>query len=106
MLKLAICALALVATASHARLPSWYPAGGFEHWGKVDRIGTSAIIIEDMLYYLTENVVVHSLSQTSDSRSRVREGTVVGFTYGETAAGKRMIPELWLLPGTYSQPDD
>lgn len=106
LLKTALFALVMVAPASHARLPSWYPSEGFEHWGKVDQIGNSMVIIDDMLYYLRDNVVVHSLSQTSDSLSRVRKGTVVGFTYGTTAEGKWMIPEIWLLPTTYSQPDD
>jgi hypothetical protein len=106
LLNAALIALALATTAAHARLPSWYPPGGFEHWGKVDQVGNAMVIVDDVLYYLNENVPVHSLSQTSDSLSRVRKGVVVGFTYGKTADGKWMIDEIWLLPGTYSQPDD
>lgn len=108
ILKAVGVALALVTTMAQARLPSWYPPGGFEHWGKIDEIRSeeSVIIIGDMFYRYREGALVHSLSQKSDSFARVQKGATVGFLYDVSKNGEWIIREFWLLPNNYSQSDD
>lgn len=106
--RIVAATLALVATLAHAGFPAWYPQDGFERWGKIDefRTGDSVLIINDTYYKYTKNLVVHSLSQKSDSTSRLRKDVTVGFYVDVTPQGERVIREVWLLPDTYTQPSD
>ena len=89
----------LTSTAFAQKLPSYYPAEGFQHTGRVDAvyIQEERVVIDDISYQVSNSVVVHSLSSFSVSRARVRQGVLVAFKMG----GGRVIEEFWLLPGSY-----
>lgn len=91
-----------------AAFPDWYPKDGFAHYGKIDDVDSKGkvIIIGDREYHYSDNTVVHSMSETSDSLGRLRKNVMVGFTYDMNAAGAKQLLEVWLLPENYSQEDD
>lgn len=103
--RLTTAALGLVATLAQAGFPAWYPQNGFKDWGKIDefRSKDSVLIIEDNYYHFADNLVVHSLSQRSDSIARLHQGVNVGFEVDVTPKGGYLIREVWLLPDTYTQ---
>jgi len=106
IIRVTAAAMVLAVTLAHAGFPSWYPKDGFERWGKIDDFRTedAAIVIGDMYYRFPDNLVVHSLSQYSDSIARVRKGATVGYFVDQSASGQRIVRELWLLPDNYTQP--
>ena len=108
IIKYTATAMYLVATLAQAGFPAWYPQEGFKDWGKIDefRSEDSVIIINDRYYRFADNLLVHSLSQKSDSLARLRQGANVGFEVDVTPKGEYLIREVWLLPDTYTQPGD
>ena len=108
IIRFTAATLALIATLAQAGFPSWYPLEGFGQTGKIDEFRTadSVLIIDDTYYRFADNLVVHSLSQNSDSLARLRQGTNVGFEVDVTPKGEHLIREVWLLPDNYTQPKD
>lgn len=108
IIRFTAATLTLVATVVHAGFPAWYPQEGFNNVGKIDELRTedSVLIVDDRYYRFADNLKVHSLSQKNDSVARLRQGTTVGFEVDVTPQGERLVREVWLLPDTYTQPDD
>ena len=106
IIRITIAATALLATLAQAAFPAWYPKGGFENWGKIDefRSKDSVLIIGDGYFRFGDDLVVHSLSQESDSIGRLHKGVTVGFRADVSPNGQRVVREVWLLPDTYVQP--
>jgi len=102
MKKILIVALAIVLAgpAIAQKLPKHYLAEDFQRSGVVDAVYADElrIVINDMLFYYSSNVVVHSMSSERASFSRVRSGVIVGYKVGSN----REIVELWLLPPNYT----
>ena len=98
----------LLAQPLLAGFPSWYPKEGFSHYGKIDEVNSEykTIIIDDSEYHYADNTTVHSLSETSDSLARLRQGATVGFSYDINPQGYKQIREVWLLPDDYTQTED
>ncbi len=95
----ALLCIASVATAQN--LPSYYPSEGFQRTGKLDALilQERRIIVNDIPYVLSDNVVAHSLNSYSVPLSRLRVGSTVGFK----TAGPKQIVEIWVLPRNYTR---
>lgn len=102
MIKYTKFILALVAAMAFGIANGSYPGGGFDRIGHVDNINveTRQIVINDSAYRLSDNVVIHSSSRTSNALSALARGTKVGFIFS-SAGNKRYIREIWQLPSTY-----
>ena len=102
-LLLALATMMVLGIANGTQFPAHYPSNGFDRIGKVDDInfGTRRVIIEDMVYTLSDDVVLNSWSRSSDSLGRLIKGTQVGFDFSGTGSN-RYIHEIWLLPSTYT----
>ena len=100
-LTAAIVALALTGIAAAQGLPNYYPAEGFQRTAMVDMLYPEAqrIVIGDLSYTYSSNVVVHSLKSFSVPLSRLKPGTRVAFKTLENRG--RVITEIWLLPDNY-----
>lgn len=92
------------ATANSASLPEHYPQDGFPVSGNLDRVDLASreIVINDMLFYLDNDVTLHSLSSESDSLGRLLPGTKIGAKF-TMQGGKQIVTELWMLPGSYDR---
>lgn len=97
MIKTLIIALLLVLASPAFAQDS---PNGFQRSGLVDAIYAEEgrIVINDIPYPFSQNVVVHSTSSYRVPFSQVREGARVGYKMG--SGGE--IVELWLLPANYS----
>lgn len=97
LLLLIVFCVAFPAFASD--LPSHYPDEGFSRTGRVNAVypKESRVVIDDVPYQVSKDVVVHSLSAQSVSVLRIRQGVHVAF---RTGSG-RAIEEFWLLPNNY-----
>lgn len=104
-----ICLIAGMATtsASAIQLPSHYPDEGFNRIGFIDSISfeTRQIVIDDMVYILDDEVVLHSFSSESDSLGRLIKGYQLGFDF-TSEGSQRYIHEIWLLPTSYKPTRD
>lgn len=102
-LLLTLVTTMVLGIANSAQLPAHYPSNGFDRIGNVDSINfeTRQVIIEDMIYILSDDVVLNSLSRSSDSLGRLIKDTKVGFNFS-SAGRNRYIREIWLLPSTYT----
>ena len=102
-LLLTLITTMVLGIANGAGLPASYPSDGFDRIGNVDSINfeTRQVVINDMIYILSDDAVLNSLSKSSDSMGRLIKDTKVGFNFSN--AGKhRYIREIWLLPSTYT----
>lgn len=89
----------VLTTFAYARdLPAYYP-DKLGRSGEIDAVylDEGHIVIDDIPYAISSNVVVHSLSAYSVSRARLRPGSQVAFRMG----GDRTITNIWLLPRNY-----
>jgi len=93
---LALAAAATVAMAQ--QLPSYYP-DSFQRTGRIDAVlpDEQRVVINDVAFRLSDNVIVHALNAYSVPKSRLRAGLTVAYR----TAGKRQIAEIWLLPDGY-----
>lgn len=93
----------LTSAAVAADFPSYYPKSGFQRVGVLDdvQLDRQVIIIRDIPYSLSSNVVVHSMNAYSVPATRLRAGTNIGY---KTASNGRLIMEIWLLPNDYKNP--
>lgn len=60
-------------------LPENYPPGGFDGWGRIDRLGKDEVVIDDTLYRLSASVTYHAPSADNVSASWLQAGNLVGF---------------------------
>lgn len=106
-LLLTLVTTMVLGIANGAQLPAHYPSDGFDRIGNVDSINleTREVIIEDMVYTLSDDVVLNSRSRSSDSLGRLFKGTKVGFNFSN-AGSNRYIREIWLLPSSYTPTED
>ncbi len=97
-LSLAVCLLA-AATAFAQNFPSYYPEEGFQRTGTVDAVygEERRVVIDDVPYVISDDLVVHALNAYSVSAARIRPGVKVGFKQNNN----RIISEFWLLPINY-----
>jgi hypothetical protein len=97
----AVLALTLAGAASAQGLPNYYPKGGFQRTGVLDAVQPEAqrIVIGDLGYLYSSNLVVHSPRSYSVPLSRLKPGTRVAFKTLENRG--RVITEIWLLPDNY-----
>ena len=106
-LLLTLVTTMVLGIANGAQLPAHYPSDGFDRIGNVDSINleTREVIIEDMVYTLSDDVVLNSRSRSSDSLGRLIKGTKVGFNFSN-AGSNSYIREIWLLPSSYTPTED
>ncbi len=92
-----VAVLLFVSATAFADLPSYYPKAGFQRVGTLDdvQLDRQILVINDIPYTMSDNIIVHSLTSFSVAASRLRPGSTVGY---KMAANGRMITELWLLP--------
>jgi hypothetical protein len=74
-------------------LPEHYP-DGFHGWGRLDRLGTDEIVIDDNLYPLSPSVMFNTATSNNVRASMFRVGDTVG--YLEDSNG--LIISLWRIP--------
>ena len=97
----ALVALTLAGIASAQGLPDYYPKEGFQRTGVLDAVQPEAqrIIIGDLGYAYSSNLVVHSPRSYNVPLSRLKPGTRIAFkTLNDRG---RVITEIWLLPDNY-----
>lgn len=73
-------------------LPKHYP-DQFSGFGRIDRIASDEIVIDDLLYRLASSVTYHTPTRTNASRSWFRTGNLVGFVLNS----EQEIVSLWLI---------
>lgn len=99
---LGILGIALLSCAAPAQdLPESGSQSGFRRSGVVEAVDTAAdvIVVDDMQFSLSANLVIHAANGQSASRGRLRPGIVIGYRQ----SGERLITEIWLLPVTQRQ---
>ena len=74
------------------RLPPHYP-DGFHGWGRIDRISSKEVVIDDCLLKLSPSISYHTPTQTDGSRSWIGPGRTVGYMLNE----RREVLSLWLI---------
>lgn len=80
-------------------LPSYYP-DRFERTGTIDDAYEQTIVINDVAYTLSSEIVVHSYQYESDaSLTTLVPGTKIGYRIDED----RVVAEIWLLPAYYDE---
>ncbi len=100
-LTAALVALLLAGAAAAQGLPDYYPTGGFQRTGVLDAVQPEAqrIVIGDLGYTYSPNLVVHSPRSYSIPLSRLKPGTRVAFKTLDNRG--QVITEIWLLPDGY-----
>lgn len=89
----------LTGSAFAQALPSHYPER-FQRTGTIDDVQPGTVVVNDVLYSLSEEVVVHSyLSEQDASIARLRKGIRIGFEVGEN----RQLTQIWMLPSYYDE---
>ena len=73
-------------------LPKDYP-DGFDGWGHINRIADHEIVIDEILFKLSSSVTFHWPPGVSRSRSKFKEGALIGFL--NNPGGE--IASLWLI---------
>jgi hypothetical protein len=96
-----ICALSLSGVAWAQSLPGYYPDEGFRRTGRIDSVqgAVQRIVIDDLAYTISSNLIVHSTKAYSVPISSLEIGTHVGFKLLNSRG--RIITEIWLLPDGY-----
>lgn len=86
----------LVGSAVGRDLPDYYPDDVLRRAGQLDAVylDRDSIVIDDVPYQLSKDVVVHALTAYSVARTRLRPGTMVAFRVD----GARTITAIWMLP--------
>ena len=99
-----LATLAFAGAAVAQNLPNYYPKTGFNRIGSIDALifEEQRIVIDDMSFNVSPNVVVHSPRSYSVPASSLRIGTRVG--YKLLSNSDRTIIEIWLLPDNYQNP--
>ena len=72
--------------------------------GTVDilKSGYTGIVIDDMSYRLSPNIVIHGNKGRIASRKDLKEGIKVGANLSSSSgSSNKMIYEIWILPRTF-----
>ena len=95
-----VALFALCSAATAQGLPSYYPKEGFQRVGTLDdlQLGRQVIVINDVAFTMSDNLIVHSLTSYSVPSSRLRIGSQVGYKFSRQGG---LITEIWLLPKGY-----
>ena len=101
-LTLGVIALLLAGTVAAQNLPRYYQNADFQRTGTIDSVQIEAqrIVIDDIPYSISSNLVVHSPRAYSVPVSNLKVGSLVG--YKMLNARSRLIGEIWLLPNDYN----
>ena len=97
----AVLAISLAGAAAAQGLPDYYPKQGFQRTGILDAMYPNAqrIVIDDLGYNYSSNLVVHSPRSYSVPLSQLKPGTRIAFKTLNNRG--RMITVIWLLPDDY-----
>ena len=98
---MAVVALLLTGTVLAQDMPRYYEDADFQRTGRIDSVQIEAqrIIIDDVSYSISSNLIVHSPRAYSVPVSNLKVGTLVGYKMLNTRG--RLISEIWLLPNDY-----
>lgn len=90
----------IAGTALAQDFPSYYPADGFERVGVIDAVylEEQRIVVGDVPYVLSDDLIVHSPQSYNASRAHLRPGRVIGFEPN----GGEVLTRIWLLPDNYN----
>ena len=101
-LAMAVIALLLAGAVAAESLPRYYKDADFQRTGRIDSVQIEAqrIVIDDIPYSFSTNLIVHSPRAYSVPVSNLKVGTIVG--YKMLNARGRLIGEIWLLPNNYN----
>jgi hypothetical protein len=101
-LATAVIALLLAGTVAAQNLPRYYQNADFQRTGRIDSVQIEAqrVIIDDVAYSISSNLIVHSPKAYSVPVSNLKVGTLVG--YKMLNPRSRLIGEIWLLPNDYN----
>lgn len=106
-LRLVTLAIALVLAGAAAAqgFPNYYPKDGFQRVGTIDSVQAEEqrLIIGDLAYSMSSNLIIHSPRAYSVPQSNLRAGGKIGFKL--VRGDERMITEIWLLPDDYAGGD-
>ena len=93
-----LLAFAVFAGAAFAQgLPTHYPES-FQRTGIIDDVQRETLIVNDVPYSFSDEVVVHSyLSEAMATVNRLRLGMKIGYRVGQN----RQVSEIWILPDYY-----
>jgi len=103
-LRVALVATILfVSVAAASDFPEYYPKSGFQRTGTLDavQLDRQIIVINDIAYTLSNNLIVHSMSSYSVPATQLRPGSTIGYSMSSSG---RLITKIWLLPRDYKSP--
>lgn len=103
MVKALLTTLALFFGLSLSAVYAGEQSYPFTLAGKVDilKSGYKGIVIDDMSYRLSPNIVIHGEKDTIASRRDLKEGIKIGANLSSSSSPGKMIYELWILPGNF-----
>ena len=101
-LAMAVIALLLAGTVAAQNLPRYYKDADFQRTGRIDSVQIEAqrIVIDDVAYSFSTNLIVHSPRAYNVPVSNLKVGKIIG--YKMLNARSRLIGEIWLLPNDYN----
>lgn len=91
-LFLVTIALPVVSYAGEYGFPEYYP-GNFDGSGRIDRIATDEVVINDTLFKFSPEVKYHTRATQNASSAWIKEGQFVGYI----TSSRREIVSLWLI---------
>jgi hypothetical protein len=99
-----VATILFVSVAAASEYPDYYPKSGFQRTGTLDavQLDRQQIVINDVRYSLSNNLIVHSMSSYSVPATQLRPGLTIGYSM---ASSGRLITKIWLLPRDYRSPE-
>lgn len=96
-----LASIMMIGTALADDLPSYY-SKGMQRTGSLDGIDHErrTIVIDDVRYIMSSNLVVHSPTSFSIPATQLRINSKVGY---KLSTNGRLIMELWVLPRGYKE---
>lgn len=96
-----LTSIMLIGTAVADGLPGYY-SKGMQRTGSLDGIDhqKQTIVIDDVRYLMSSNLIVHSPDSFSIPATRLRVNSKVGYKLSNNG---RLIMELWVLPKGYKE---
>ena len=99
-----VATILFVSVTAASEYPDYYPQSGFQRTGTLDavQLDRQQIVINDLRYSLSNNLIVHSMSSYSVPATRLRPGMTIGYSM---ASSGLLITRIWLLPRDYRSPE-
>jgi len=99
-----VATILFVGAAAASGFPEYYPKSGFQRTGTLDavQLDRQIIVVNDIAYSLSNNLIVHSMSSFSVPATRLSPGTTIGYSMSSSG---RLITKIWLLPRDYRSPE-